>query len=92
LSSMSAVNDWNVIDRLLGGTGEDREAMLHNNEFGDTSTSVKEEGRSEIKMDTRSNRTLTKKGRLNLCNALCDDIQVYKRLLLAAENLDEGIS
>jgi hypothetical protein len=91
IRSEHAVNDWNVIDRLLGGTGEDGEAMLHNNEFGDTSTSVKEEGRSEMKMDTRSNRTLTEKGRLNLCNALCDDIQVYKRLLLAAENLDEGI-
>ena len=31
---------------------------------------------------------LSEKGRLNLCAALRDEIQAYKRLLLLAENLD----
>jgi len=49
----------------------------------------KKERRSEMNMDARSNRTLTAKVRMHLCNALCNEIQIYKRLLLAAENLDK---
>lgn len=34
--------------------------------------------------------TLSRQGRLNLCRALCQEVQVYKELLFAAENLDEA--
>ena len=34
------------------------------------------------------NKTLSLDGRKNLCRALCDEIQLYKRLLNSATNLD----
>lgn len=36
-----------------------------------------------------NNRTISEQGRLNLCRALCHEIQVYKQLMTAAINLDE---
>lgn len=35
------------------------------------------------------NKTVTERGRLNLCRALCQEIQIYKMLLSAAVNLNE---
>jgi hypothetical protein len=39
---------------------------------------------------TFRNETLSHLGRLNLCHALCDEIQIYKKLLHLAINIDEA--
>lgn len=36
------------------------------------------------------NKTISDQGRLNLCRALCQEIQVYKMLLKTAVNLNEA--
>ena len=64
------VDDWNNIDKLLGGTGT-------------TGTSVETKNNFTDSIAHGPNKTLhvSLGGRQNLCRALCDEIQLYKRLL-----------
>eukprot|EP00562_Extubocellulus_spinifer_P018403 CAMPEP_0178588574 /NCGR_PEP_ID=MMETSP0697-20121206/27109_1 /TAXON_ID=265572 /ORGANISM="Extubocellulus spinifer, Strain CCMP396" /LENGTH=446 /DNA_ID=CAMNT_0020224939 /DNA_START=103 /DNA_END=1440 /DNA_ORIENTATION=- len=67
--------DWRRIDRMLGGPGNLPENM-HLNDASGKNIAV-------------YNKTVTELGRLNLCRALCQEIQIYKMLLSAAVNLNE---
>lgn len=75
--------DWTKINLLLGGTrsderggGEAGGSVWRKNDWTDESTIV-------------PNKTLSAVGRLNLCRALCDEIQIYKTLLHLAVNIDD---
>ena len=63
--------DWQIIDKMLGGTGKLDETPITKNQFT-----------SEYR-----NKTLDGIGRNNLCHALCEEIQIYKRLLILSRNL-----
>ena len=73
-------DDWRKIDKMVGGTGETVPSDLTYGSavFGST---------SEDHL-LASNATLSETGALNLCRALCREIQVYKMLLFRAANLD----
>jgi len=71
-------HDFTTIDRMLGGTGQLPK-------YGNYSLNSFESGN---KLPV-SNRTLSSLGLLNLCIALCDEIQIYKSLLSIAQNLNE---
>ena len=69
--------DWSEVDRIVGGTGDALPASRsHANEAAEKPLPV-------------SNRTISAGGMANLCRALCGEIQVYKKILSAAANLDE---
>ncbi|CAB9510118.1 expressed unknown protein [Seminavis robusta] len=70
--------DWTTVDRMLGGTG------------AFPSTLASRQNSAEIKPLRVPNHNTTDLGILNLCRALCEEIQVYKRFLLAAVNLSPG--
>ena len=67
--------DWKSIETLFGGT-----VHVNNHSAPDLTTIVNKSKR-------KVNNTISKEGTRNLCRALCDEIQVYKKLLLRAENL-----
>jgi hypothetical protein len=69
-------DDWASIDKYLGGTGEVPPSLL------------KKENAATDKHLRVLNQTMSPNGIQNLCRALCDEIQVYKRLLLNAVNLN----
>jgi hypothetical protein len=73
-------DDWRKIDKMVGGTGETVPSDLTDGSivFGSTP--------EEHLLAT--NTTLSEAGVLNLCRALCREIQVYKMLLYRASNLD----
>ena len=65
--------DWTTIDRMLGGTGEVPRQMHLNSDHD----------------NMLYNTTISAKGYLNLCRAMCEEVQMYKRLLFRAANLDD---
>ena len=67
--------DWRRVDILLGGSGS-VPSQMHANDASKTGIPV-------------HNTTISKQGHLNLCKALCHEIQVYKQLMNAAINLNE---
>lgn len=67
--------DWSTIDLMLGGTGIFSPVMETKQNAADT------------KPLAIKDHNMTLAGTLHLCRALCDEIQVYKRLLLRAMNL-----
>lgn len=70
------VQDLNSVDKALGGTGPFKRTQRFNH-FTE----------SELPMQ---NRTVSAEGLENLCQFLCDEIQIYKRLLKRAANLDSN--
>lgn len=66
--------DWTTVDRILGGTGALPEQM-HLNDANDNSKIL------------IHNTTLSREGYLNMCKVMCEEIQVYKRVLTGAKNL-----
>jgi hypothetical protein len=67
--------DWSTVDKMLGGDGSV------------PATLASKQNSADIKPLTISNHNTTDIGTLNLCRALCDEIQVYKQLLLRSVNL-----
>jgi len=67
--------DWWHLNKLLGG----RDERPHNVE--------KVTHRSADKVQ---NRTMSSEGVQNLCHVLCEEIQLYKKLIIRAKNLDES--
>ena len=67
--------DWATINLLLGSNEEFE--ILRKNVW------------SKNESSTFRNETLSHIGRLNLCHALCDEIQIYKKLLHLAINIDK---
>lgn len=67
--------DWISIETLFGST-----VHVSNHSALDLTTIVNKSKR-------KVNNGISKEGTRNLCRALCDEIQVYKQLLLRAENL-----
>ena len=67
--------DWRRVDILLGGSGS-VPSQMHANDASKAGIPV-------------HNTTVSKQGHLNLCKALCHEIQVYKQLMNAAINLNE---
>lgn len=72
--------DWTKINLMLGGSndgvGKAGLSVFRKNDWTNESTIV-------------PNKTLSAVGRLNLCRALCEEIQIYKKLLHLAVNIDE---
>ena len=73
-------DDWRTIDRMVGGTGETVPTDLTDGSpiFGST---------AETHL-LATNASLSEVGALNLCRALCREIQVYKMLIFRAVNID----
>lgn len=67
------VQDLNSVDKALNGTGSAFQRTQHFNHFS----------KDELPME---NRTVSAEGVENLCEFLCDEIQIYKRLLKRAVN------
>ena len=67
--------DWKRVDILLGGDGV-VPTKMHFNDATNKNIPV-------------YNKTISEEGHLNLCKALCHEIQVYKQLLVRAINLNE---
>ena len=67
--------DWSTVDEMLGGDGSVPVTL------------ASKQNSAEIKPLTIANHNTTDIGTLNLCRALCDEIQVYKQLLLRSVNL-----
>eukprot|EP00554_Chaetoceros_debilis_P007731 CAMPEP_0194077440 /NCGR_PEP_ID=MMETSP0149-20130528/4063_1 /TAXON_ID=122233 /ORGANISM="Chaetoceros debilis, Strain MM31A-1" /LENGTH=409 /DNA_ID=CAMNT_0038758463 /DNA_START=644 /DNA_END=1873 /DNA_ORIENTATION=- len=92
--------DWGVIDRMLGGDNSDVKKPLRKNSWGKqggtgtgtgTGKSSSSSKVADVDMDMVHgvpNKTLSYAGRLNLCHALCNEIQIYKQLLHLAINID----
>lgn len=70
--------DWRKIDRMVGGTGDP---------LPDVDT-PRNDASAKVHLPV-TNRTVSEEGRLNLCRALCEEIQIYKRLLVRAVNLND---
>lgn len=82
-------NDWTTIDVMLGGNGTEGMPILHKNTWSKNINN----SRRGIQINGPSNtpnKTLSRRGRLNLCRALCDEIQIYKKLMRLAVNIDVG--
>ena len=67
--------DWETIEVMLGSSNSTGISVLHKNEWNNNSSSS-------------PNKALSRQGRLNLCKALCEEIQIYKQLLQLAVNID----
>ena len=67
--------DWTTVDTLLGGDGSFPATM------------ASKQNSASIKPLRIANHNTTDIGIQNLCRALCEEIQVYKQLLLRAVNL-----
>jgi hypothetical protein len=67
--------DWKRVDIMLGGNGT-VPSMMHANDASKKQIPV-------------NNKTISEQGHLNMCRALCHEIQVYKQLMTAAINLNE---
>lgn len=72
---MHIEEDWKRVDILLGGEGT-VPSKMHMNDATDKKIPV-------------YNKTISEEGHLNLCRALCHEIQVYKQVLSKAINLNE---
>ena len=72
-------HDWSVVDQMLGGDGIVPSA-LH-----------QRQNAAQIKplLRVRNPHAFSEEGRRNLCRALCEEIQVYKQLLVRAIDLSE---
>ena len=86
--------DWTTINFMLGGISNDTDdnEILHKNVWAaapPTTISTPDKERKRIATSMAPNKTLSLIGRLNLCKALCEEIQVYKKLLQLAVNIDE---
>ena len=68
--------DWTTIDTMLGGDGSFPATM------------ATKQNSASIKPLRITNHNTTDVGIQNLCRALCDEIQVYKQLLVRAINLE----
>lgn len=71
------LDDWNSIERMLGGTQSLNVTFIRRNVSRPT----------EAKNDVNKQQQISQKARRNLCNALCEEIQIYKKFLNRAENL-----
>jgi hypothetical protein len=92
IRSEHALQDWNTIDIMLGGNGTTNEIPLKNTLSSNTHHRNKTRtttARSYWGFEPKDipNKTLSEIGRNNLCHALCDEIQIYKRVLSLAVNL-----
>jgi len=79
-----AAEDWAAIDQLWGGTGATPKFAESKNNF----TAAGSADAGSTTATKKPDKTLSVEGRANLCRALCEEIQMYKRLLRAAANLD----
>lgn len=68
--------DWTTVDKMLGGDGSFPATM------------ATKQNSASIKPLRITNHNTTDVGIQNLCRALCDEIQVYKQLLVRAINLE----
>jgi hypothetical protein len=70
-------DDWDQLDQAFGG-------------HGNVNGSARFQTRSGTTRSKHVDSTLSDEGRTNLCFGLCEEIQVYKKLLIMAQNLDES--
>ena len=69
--------DWSNLDKFLGGSGAALpKSRSHNNDASEKQLTV-------------SDRNISAEGMANLCRALCKEIEVYKEILLIADNLNK---
>ena len=80
--------DWSAIDRILGGgRGESDDDSKNGAALHDAVASPRKNSWNETA--SFPDKTLSVKGRSNLCRVLCDEIQIYKGLLRLAININE---
>lgn len=72
-------DDWRTIDKMVGGTGDPLPGA-------DT---PRNDASAKAHLPV-SDKTVSEEGRRNLCRALCEEIQIYKKLLVRAVNLREA--
>lgn len=95
IRSEHALQDWNTVDIMLGGKGTTHEMPLKNTFSSNTyhrkktKTATATAARSSWGFEPKNvpNKTLSEIGRNNLCHALCEEIQIYKRVLSLAVNM-----
>mmetsp|Transcript_15011 Transcript_15011/g.17128 ORF Transcript_15011/g.17128 Transcript_15011/m.17128 type:complete len:425 (+) Transcript_15011:192-1466(+) len=81
--------DWQTINIMLGDkNGTSGIHVPHKNKWSRT-TETNQSTPTLAAPNPTQNKTLSQRGRLNLCRALCEEIQIYKKLLGLALNLDE---
>ena len=83
------VDDWNTIEHLIGGEehvlGLNQTVLLHQNEHIVASTNIRN-GTTDVLVDEKF---LSDKSRALICDRLCNEIQVYKKILSISVNLNE---
>jgi len=70
-------HDWSTIDKLLGGNGAVPSGLTN------------PQNSAQNKPYVVSDHGTTREGILNLCRALCEEIQLYKQLLTNSINLGQ---
>jgi hypothetical protein len=70
-------DDWDQLNQAFG-------------DHGSVNGSVRFQTRSGTVRNKHEDSKLSDEGRTNLCSALCEEIQVYKKLLIMAHNFDES--
>jgi len=81
--------DWNVIDALLGGSGQPSEGVSapRKNSWGNHAATAAAAATAAIPVAAHD-KALSVRATAYLCHLLCDEIQLYKKLLHAAVNID----
>ena len=92
--------DWNEINVLLGGSANTYR-RVHKNDWRRIYNSTRDDPKQQNAQHPRQHqnvdqvsdpdttRTLSALGRSNLCRALCEEIQIYKKMLRLAVNLHD---
>jgi hypothetical protein len=83
------VDDWNTIEHLIGGEehilGPNQTVLLHQNKHIVASNNIRNDT-TDVLVDEKF---LSDKSRALLCERLCNEIQVYKKILHISVNLNE---
>jgi hypothetical protein len=75
-------DDWNKLEEAFGGYSKKNATVTGAARFATTAGTVRQKNSNRD-----AEEDLSTQGRLNLCSALCEEIQVYKILLKGAVNL-----
>jgi hypothetical protein len=78
------IEDWDRLDRMLGGTGDHNASFLFSKKLN-----VVASAQDDDSPKTMPHLSVSVEGVQNLCRALCSELQVYKHMIFQSENLSE---
>jgi hypothetical protein len=78
------IEDWDRLDRMLGGTGDHNASFLFRKKLNVVASTQDEDSPK-----TMPHLSVSVEGVQNLCRALCSELQVYKHMVFQSENLSE---